>query len=81
MVSRIRSGQNGKPAGRGGRKRRPMGSWAPIIDCHLCGDWLRTLLSGVEIRVVSRAGLFGSGSGLRLTKFWASFGPETCFLS
>ena len=34
-------------------------------------------------QIVSRAGLFGSGSGLKLTKFsdLQYFGPETYFLS
>ena len=32
-----------------------------------------------QYKVVSRARLFGSGLGLKLTKFWAEFGPETCF--
>ena len=39
------------------------------------------ILFALQHRVASRAGLFGSGSDLKLTKFCAEFGPETCFWS
>ena len=45
-------------------------------------DWIQNLFavlpqSTKHLRVVSRAVLFGLGSGLKLIKFWAQFGAET----